>query len=94
MAEHEMQYRALGRCGMKVSVFGLGGWLTFGGQVRDAKIIQNILHAAFDAGINFFDTADVYAKGESELVMGQQLRTGRKKTASRRRTPGTHGCRG
>jgi len=56
-----MQYRPLGRCGTKVSVFGLGGWTTFGDSVTDPDTVKAILHAAFDAGINFFDTADIYA---------------------------------
>jgi len=70
----EMKYRPLGRCGTKVSAFGLGGWTTYGGSVRDADTIHGILHAAFDAGINFFDIADVYEYGEAERVMGRVLR--------------------
>lgn len=69
----EMRYRSLGRCGTKVSVFGLGGWLTFGHQIADERTAQTILKAAFDAGVSFFDTADVYAKGRSEQVMGKYL---------------------
>jgi voltage-dependent potassium channel beta subunit len=68
-----MPYRSLGRCGTKVSAFGLGGWTTFGGSVKDDDTVKAILHAAFDAGINFFDIADIYAKGESERAMGQVL---------------------
>ena len=69
-----MRYRSLGRCGTKVSVFGLGGWTTFGGSVTDEKSVKTIIHAAVDAGINFFDIADIYAKGESERLMGKVLR--------------------
>ncbi len=73
MAEHEMQYRRLGECGTRVSVFGLGGWLTFGGSVKDEATTREIVHAAFERGVNFFDIADVYARGESERVMGLAL---------------------
>ncbi len=69
-----MQYRNLGRCGLKVSAFSLGGWTTFGGSVTDDLSVKAILYAAFDAGINFFDIADIYAKGESERAMGRVLR--------------------
>src|SRR5436190_19567821 len=68
-----MLYRPLGACGTKVSVFGLGGWTTFGGSLRDDRQVRTILHTAFEAGVNFFDTADVYAKGEAERVMGKAL---------------------
>lgn len=69
-----MEYRPLGRCGTKVSMFGLGGWTTFGGSVTDETAVGTILRAAFDAGINFFDMADAYANGEAERVMGRVLR--------------------
>ncbi len=70
----EMPYRSLGRCGTKVSVFGLGGWLTFGHQVSDDGAARAVIKAAFDAGVNFFDIADVYARGKSEEMMGRSLR--------------------
>lgn len=70
----EMPYKSLGRCGTKVSVFGLGGWLTFGQQVSDERAARAVIKAAFDAGVNFFDIADVYARGESEEMMGRSLR--------------------
>ena len=73
MGAPAMRYRSLGRCGTKVSVFGLGGWLSYGGSVTDRKAVRTILHAAFDAGINFFDIADVYSGGEAERVMGRVL---------------------
>lgn len=69
-----MPYRPLGNCGAKVSVFGLGGWTTYGGSVTEASTIRDILRAAYEAGINFFDIADIYAKGESERAMGKVLK--------------------
>ncbi len=69
----DMPYRSLGSCGTKVSVFGLGGWTTFGESVTDAGTVSAVLRAAFDAGINFFDIADIYAKGEAERAMGKVL---------------------
>src|SRR5688500_16547382 len=69
-----MQYRNVGRSGLKVSAFGLGGWTTYGGSVADERMVKTILYAAREAGINFFDIADVYAKGESERAMGKVLR--------------------
>ena len=74
MADVTMPYRALGRCGTRVSALGLGGWTTFGGTVTDTTLVRDILTAAFDAGITFFDIADAYAKGEAERVMGATLR--------------------
>ncbi|KAB2840048.1 aldo/keto reductase [bacterium] len=69
-----MPYRSLGRCGAKVSAFGLGGWTTYGGSVTDERTVRDILRAAYEAGVNFFDIADIYAKGESERAMGKGLR--------------------
>lgn len=69
-----MTYRALGRCGTKVSTFSLGGWTTYGGSVTADADVRAILLAAYEAGINFFDIADVYAKGEAERSMGKVLR--------------------
>src|SRR5574341_762941 len=51
----------------------LGGWLTFGRTVNDQKLAGQIIAKAYDNGINFFDIADIYAKGESEKVMGKKL---------------------
>ena len=73
MSSPDMPYRSLGRCGTKVSVFGLGGWTTFGESLADAGTIRSIITAAFEAGVNFFDIADVYANGESERAMGKVL---------------------
>ncbi|MEE4311784.1 MAG: aldo/keto reductase family protein [candidate division KSB1 bacterium] len=69
-----MKYNSLGRCGMKVSMFSLGGWATFGDKVTDVKTARDIIHYAFDNGINFFDMADVYAVGEAERLMGKILK--------------------
>jgi voltage-dependent potassium channel beta subunit len=74
MFNSQMSYRNLGRCGSKVSRFSLGGWTTFGGSVKDQETVRTILRAAYEAGINFFDIADVYAKGESEKIMGATLK--------------------
>ena len=74
MHSAEMRYRSLGLGGTKVSVFGLGGWLTFGQQVTDERAGRALIQTAFDAGVNFFDIADVYARGESEEAMGRMLR--------------------
>jgi voltage-dependent potassium channel beta subunit len=68
-----MHYRRLGRSGLKVSEISLGSWVTFGSQV-DEEISSDLLHAAYDAGINFFDNADMYADGRSEEVMGRAIK--------------------
>ena len=69
----EMTYRPLGRCGTKVSTLSLGGWTTFGGSITDEALTREILHTAFDQGVNFFDIADVYARGAAETIMGKAL---------------------
>ncbi len=68
-----MLYRRLGRCGLQVSAFSLGGWTTFGSSITDSSTTDAIVRRAFDAGVNFFDIADVYAKGEAERQMGAVL---------------------
>ncbi|GAB4501116.1 MAG: aldo/keto reductase family protein [Anaerolineales bacterium] len=68
-----MHYRRLGRSGLKVSEISLGSWVTFGGQVGE-PIAADLLHAAYEAGVNFFDNADIYANGLSEEVMGRAMR--------------------
>ncbi|MDJ0925127.1 MAG: aldo/keto reductase [Acidimicrobiia bacterium] len=68
-----MQYRRLGRAGIKVSVLSFGSWLTFGSQQEIARSIE-CMGAAHEAGINFFDNAEVYAAGKAETVMGQAIR--------------------
>ena len=67
-----MEYVRLGRSGMKVSRVILGSWLTFGSSVG-ADTTADCVRAALDLGIQTFDTADVYARGEAELVLGQAL---------------------
>ena len=68
-----MHYRRLGKTGIKVSELSLGSWVTFGSQV-DEKTADELLHAAYDQGVNFFDNADTYADGKSELVMGKAIK--------------------
>ncbi len=68
-----MNYRRMGRSGLKLSEISLGVWLTFGRQVDDSEASQ-ILHKAYELGVNFFDNADVYAKGEAEIVMGKAIK--------------------
>ncbi len=68
-----MNYRRLGRSGLKVSEVSLGSWLTLGGTV-DQPATDRIIHRALDLGINFFDTADVYSQGQAETVLGKALR--------------------
>ena len=67
-----MQYRRLGDAGVKLSEIGLGGWLTFGNAL-DVKRSADVMAAAFERGINFFDTANVYARGKCEEVWGELL---------------------
>jgi len=68
-----MRYRRLGRAGLKVSELSLGSWITYHNQV-DAHAAVEMMAAAYDAGINFFDNAEAYAGGRSEEVMGQALK--------------------
>ena len=67
-----MEYRRLGRSGLKLSVLSFGSWVTFGRQV-DRDLALECLSTARDAGVNFFDNAEGYEGGESERVMGQAL---------------------
>jgi voltage-dependent potassium channel beta subunit len=69
----EMEYRRLGRSGLKVSVFSFGSWVTFGSQL-DVSYAASCLKEARDAGVNFFDNAEAYAGGESEKIMGEAIR--------------------
>lgn len=68
-----MEYRHLGNTGVKVSEISLGSWLTYGGYVAKERAVQSI-HKAYELGINFFDTANVYERGEAEKVVGEALR--------------------
>ena len=67
-----MQYRRLGDAGIKLSEIGLGGWLTFGNAIEQ-RAAKAVFDKAFDCGINFFDTANAYAKGVSEEVFAEML---------------------
>ncbi len=67
-----MQYRRLGKSGLKVSALSFGAWVTFSNQVDVDKALE-IMGRAYDAGINFFDNAEVYARGQAETIMGQVL---------------------
>jgi voltage-dependent potassium channel beta subunit len=67
-----MEYRNMGRTGLKLSRLAFGSWVTFGDQVDDAKASE-LIHLAYDNGINYFDNADAYANGQSELVMGKAI---------------------
>ena len=68
-----MEYRRLGRSGLKVSALSLGSWLTFGKQISD-DVAEELMICAYDNGINFFDNAEIYARGKSEIVMGNILK--------------------
>jgi voltage-dependent potassium channel beta subunit len=68
-----MEYRRLGRSGLKVSVLSFGSWVTFGPQL-DNTLAADCLAAAREAGVNFFDNAESYAGGESERIMGEAIR--------------------
>src|ERR1700761_8507714 len=69
----DMKFRHLGPTGLKVSLLSLGGWLTYGGTQK-GSIVKDCLQAAWDNGINFFDTAEAYAGGQSEIEMGTALK--------------------
>jgi voltage-dependent potassium channel beta subunit len=68
-----MDYRRLGKSGLKVSELSFGSWVTFGVQVDIDKAVD-CMKAAYDAGCNFFDNAEAYARGQSEIVMGHALK--------------------
>ncbi len=68
-----MEYRKLGKSGLKVSALSFGSWVTFANQVSIKPAIEMMAYA-YDNGINFFDNAEVYASGESEKIMGEALK--------------------
>lgn len=68
-----MEYRHLGRAGIRVSELSFGSWVTFSNQA-DVKAAADMMSAAYEAGVNFFDNAEVYAGGKSEEVMGAALK--------------------
>ena len=71
-----MEYRNLGKSGLKVSALSFGSWVTFGSQL-DADAAEQLMTTAYEAGVNFFDNAEAYSGGRSEEIMGEVLeRTG------------------
>ena len=68
-----MEYRFLGKSGLKVSALSLGAWVTYGGQVGE-EIATECMQAAYEAGVNFFDNAEAYAGGRAETVMGNVIK--------------------
>lgn len=68
-----MEYRRLGKAGVQVSALSLGSWLTFGKQISD-DTAEKLMDIAYEKGVNFFDNAEVYAQGQSEIVMGNILK--------------------
>lgn len=68
-----MEYRRMGCSGLKLSAISLGSWITFGDQI-DEIVAEKLIHRAYEAGVNFFDNADIYANGESERVMGEAIK--------------------
>lgn len=68
-----MEYNRLGKAGLQISQLSLGSWLTFGSQIKD-NIAEELMVYAYDNGVNFFDNAEVYAHGRSEVAMGKILK--------------------
>lgn len=67
-----MEYRRLGKTGLPISELSFGSWITFGNQINDG-VSERLMDIAYEAGVNFFDNAEVYAAGASEVVMGEIL---------------------
>jgi aryl-alcohol dehydrogenase-like predicted oxidoreductase len=74
MFNASMQYRNMGKSGLRLSALGLGGWTTYGASVKAEDTVRSIIRAAYEAGINFFDISDIYEKGEAEKSMGAVFR--------------------
>ena len=68
-----MEYRQLGKSGLRVSEISLGSWLTYGGSVEEERA-RACIRRAFELGVNFFDTANVYRRGDAERIVGEALR--------------------
>ena len=74
-----MEFRYLGRSGLKISAITYGNWLTHGSQVEN-DVAAACVSAALDAGVTSFDTADVYANGAAESVLGEALKGERRES--------------
>jgi voltage-dependent potassium channel beta subunit len=68
-----MEYKRLGKSGLQLSVLSFGSWLTFGKQIGDTTA-DELMSIAYDNGVNFFDNAEIYSRGKSEIVMGEILK--------------------
>nr|XP_054598766.1 voltage-gated potassium channel subunit beta-1a isoform X1 [Nothobranchius furzeri] len=68
-----MVYRNLGKSGLRVSCLGLGTWVTFGGQITD-EVAEQLMTIAYESGVNLFDTAEVYAGGRAEIILGNIIK--------------------
>jgi voltage-dependent potassium channel beta subunit len=68
-----MEYRRLGKSGLQLSALSFGSWVTFHKQIED-NTADDLMGIAYDQGINFFDNAEIYARGESEKMMGRVIR--------------------
>lgn len=73
MANRKMEYRNLGRSGLRVSALSFGSWITFGNQIQK-DTARALMETAYEAGVNFFDNSEAYAEGRSEEQMGQILK--------------------
>ena len=71
---NNMEYRKLGRTGIQVSALSFGTWLTFGKQIEN-NTADELISVAYEEGVNFFDNAEIYARGKSEEVLGQILKS-------------------
>ena len=69
-----MEYRRMGKSGLQLSVLSYGSWVTFGKQTDD-HLSDKLMSLAYENGVNFFDNAEVYSRGESEKMMGRILKT-------------------
>ena len=68
-----MEYRRLGKSGLKLSLYSFGSWVTFANQI-EVKLAKELMSYAYDKGVNFFDNAEAYMMGDSEVVMGKALK--------------------